>query len=297
MARMSIDDMVQRDPRITKLSRLVGWSRRETVGCLVMDIWPICYDLRESVVAAELVDLAAGADGFAAAMVSSDLASWVRGNRKIRINGAQERIEYLDHKRKAGRVGGIKSAESRNKNSSTDTDGAQARGNPPSPVPPSASASVPSPVPVHSEEDSDTPTAVGPLELFKAKVDAATGDVGARRARKPKPSEPTPDERASALLVLDKLSGRNGVQYTGSSEHVRLISNQLRNGVTEADLRKVIGYCAIELEWADKPEMDVYLRPETLFGPKTIAKYLDPARTWFDKQGLELEAQPEGAVA
>lgn len=124
------------------------------------------------------------------------------------------------------------------------------------------------------------------------KKNSATPSAGGSRSRKAKPSEPTSDERASALFVLRKLTDRSGVRYSGTAEHVRLIVAQLRNGVTEADLRKVIGYCACELEWQDNPEMAKYLRPETLFGPKTISKYLDAARDWFDKQGLELEPRP-----
>jgi uncharacterized phage protein (TIGR02220 family) len=116
--------------------------------------------------------------------------------------------------------------------------------------------------------DSDTVSPVGSV-------------VSKPRPRKPKPSEPTPAELASVRVVLGKLSVRNGVAYTGSGEHVRLITAQLRSGVSEQDLRAVIGYCAVELGWADKPDMAKYLRPETLFGPKTISRYLDPARTWF----------------
>lgn len=173
MARMSIDDMVVRDPRVTKLAALVGWSRREVVGCLVMDVWPICYDQRESVIASDLVDIASGHDGFAAAMVECGLAEWARGNRKVRIKGARERIEYLDHKRKSGSVGGLRSAESRRKNSSTAASSAQARGNPPVPDP--SPSPVPDPVPVPEEREAATaPRSPALLELT-AKVDAATG--------------------------------------------------------------------------------------------------------------------------
>jgi DnaT DNA-binding domain len=151
MARMAIDDSVQRDPRITKLANLLGWSRRETLGCLVQDVWPICYDQRTAEVVAELVDLAANRDGFSAAMVESGLAKWLRGNRKVAISGAGERIAYLDHKSEAGRVGGLKSGESRRAkltNASKQTNhsfgSSEARGNPPDPVP----SPVPDPVPV-----------------------------------------------------------------------------------------------------------------------------------------------------
>lgn len=94
------------------------------------------------------------------------------------------------------------------------------------------------------------------------------------------------------MFVLRKLSERSGVRYSGTDEHVRLIVSRLRSGLTEADLRKVIGYCAIELDWQDNADMAKYLRPETLFGPKTISKYLDAARDWFAKNSLELEDRP-----
>lgn len=273
MARMSIDDMIVRDPRITKLAGLVGWSRRETVGCLIADVWPICYDQREAVISSDLVDLAAGQPGFADAMVRSELATWTRGNQRIRIRGAQERIEYLDKKKRAGSVGGTKSAESRSKKSSTTTDDAQARGNPSASVPDPVSASVP--------------------DVANSEKNSARPSVGGTRSRS-KPSEPTAEERSTAMFVLQKLGQRSGVTYSGAAEHVRLIVAQLRNGVTETDLRKVIGYCAIELDWPNNPDMAKYLRPETLFGPKTIAKYLDPARTWFAKQpGLQFDERPK----
>ena len=125
--------------------------------------------------------------------------------------------------------------------------------------------------------DSDTPSAVGFQFGFSGSKPARTGK------RKPKPSDPSEAEAASVRVVLDKLTAQNGVRYSGTAEHTRLITNQLRAGVTEHDLRIVIGYCALELEWKGDPAMEKFLRPETLFGPKTIAKYLDPARTWFAK--------------
>jgi len=141
MARMSIDDSVQRDPRITKLAKTLGWTRRETAGALICEVWPICYDQRNHEIVADLVDTATDRPGFASAMVDAGLARWLRGNRKVAINGARERIEYLDHKSAAGRIGGLKSGESRRQRSSTGGSTPQARGNP------SSSASVPDPVP------------------------------------------------------------------------------------------------------------------------------------------------------
>lgn len=141
------------------------------------------------------------------------------------------------------------------------------------PIPQGGSFAV-SNSPVEAAEP-DTPE----LAALKSTTDREAPKANRRRTRKP--VELTDEERDSARVVLEKLGARNGVKYTGSPQHLRLIANQLRAGVSEMELRAVIGYCAIELEWADKPEMAKYLRPETLFGPQTIARYLDPARTWF----------------
>jgi uncharacterized phage protein (TIGR02220 family) len=281
---MSIDDMVVRDPRITKLASLVGWSRRETVGCLVLDVWPICYDQREHIIAADLINIAAGNDGFADAMVRAGLAEWVRGNRKVRIKGAQERIEYLERKREAGRVGGVNSGKSRRQNSSTDHDGAQAPGNPPSPpsvpVPPSA----PSPVlvPVQEKEQSAPPAAV--LAGFKLEVDKQV-----RRRAKERPTA-TAEESATVTRVLQKLGERTGCGYTGSRAHTDLIVARLRDGFTEEDLRRVIAYCAESLEWGEPGhKLNHCLRPETLFGPETIERYVYKAREYRKHESVKAE--------
>ena len=169
MARMSIDDSVARDPRITLLSKMLGWSRHAALGCLVADVWPICYDQATHLISPKLIDVAAGQVGFADAMVDCELAKRVRGG-KLSVSGAAERIEYLEKKKESGRVGGIKSAELRRKISSITTStpsyGAQAPWNPPDPVlvPDSAPvpdpAVVPDPVPV-SKKRSASPAPPG----------------------------------------------------------------------------------------------------------------------------------------
>ena len=62
-------------------------------------------------------------------------------------------------------------------------------------------------------------------------------------------------------------------QYRGAPPHIRLITARLREGCTEADLRKVIHYAASPkadggLGWADDEKMRHCLRPETLFGSR-----------------------------
>lgn len=310
MARMSIDDAVTRAPEFDHLAELVGWHRRETAMC-VIEIWAICYDRitpnlqpRDIETTARRGARVPPSADFVPAMIECGLARYAtkfdtafvtpKGERiewrdqewkgRVTIRGAAERIAYLIKNKQSGAVGGKRSGESRrdsakrpfDENGSVASQGAQASANPsvPDPVVASASASASAPDVANSEKNSATPSAGGP------------------RSRKPKPSEPTADERSSALFVLRKLTDRSGVRYSGTDEHVRLIVRQFRSGVTEADLRKVIGYCAVELDWEDNPDMAKYLRPETLFGPKTISKYLDAARDWFAKQGLELEPRP-----
>ena len=299
MARMSIDDMFLRDPRITRLARVLGVSKFDARGRL-LEVIGVVYDRVDDLLTELDIDTAAEIDGFAKRMVEVDLAVPSRG--KFRVRGASERINYLRSREESGRAGGIKSGESRRNRLKVDTkvtfEGSEAPANPiPIPsVPDPASASPPiaaDPV-VRSEEDSDRLSSSGHLlEIFKAKVDAATGDIGKRRARGPKPSEPTQQERDVALFILARLGQRNGVAYSGAKDHVKLIVDRLREGIPEGDLRKVIGYCAMELEWQDDPRQGKYLRPETLFGKETIHRYLDAARTWFEKQGHVLEPRLE----
>jgi hypothetical protein len=150
MARMSIDDMLGRDPRLLRLSKACGWSRRETAGCLILDVWPLCYDREKIDIADVDIDIAAGMDGFTQLMVNVGLAVRVTTD-KVRIAGARDRIKYLQAKRAAGYRGGVKSAEVRGKevkqtpstrqaNSKHSSSKGQASGNPS--VPDSASAPV-----------------------------------------------------------------------------------------------------------------------------------------------------------
>lgn len=106
------------------------------------------------------------------------------------------------------------------------------------------------------------------------------------RVRRRRPEvDATQDELAAVRLLLDKLGDWNGIKYEGSKAHTRLIVNQLRAGRTVLDLRKVVGYCADPsgMGKADDEKQRKYLRPETLFGPETIERYLDAARAWAAK--------------
>lgn len=85
--------------------------------------------------------------------------------------------------------------------------------------------------------------------------------------------------------MLAKLTSWTGTEYR-SAKHTALIASRLRDGYTELELRAVIGYCADKtgLGWGDpEHKCHKFLRPQTLFGPETIQRYVDEARTWVRK--------------
>ncbi|MBA3841200.1 MAG: conserved phage C-terminal domain-containing protein [Actinobacteria bacterium] len=277
---MSIDDSVARDPRITELAKVLNWKRREVVGCLVQDVWPICYDQATHLVSARMIDSAADHQGFAEAMIECELARRDRSG-KLRVSGARERVKYIKDKAEAGREGGIKSGISRRKGTKQNTKQPEAGGNPPDPVNPSA----PDPIPANPNKTKNPLTPQGGLSCDS--FFSVSSDSGETHQR-------------TVAVVLEKLGGHSGTSFSGTPQHSKLIADRLSDGITELDLRKVVAYCALELGWRDKPDMKKYLRPETLFSPKGISKYLDAARSWsrtLDGIGELEHAQAVGGAA
>ena len=288
MARMSIDDRFLRDPRVLRMGLALGWSKYETRGRL-LEVFAIVYDRvnagSEPLLTSADIDAAAEWPGLADRMVEFDLATPTRRGM-IHVRGAKEHTNYLNTRVSAGRSGGIQSGETRRKKaiekSKVTFDLNEGRSNPSASASDLVSASdldlvIP-------EKNSARPSGGGAhpgLPGLENAIERNLGEFGLRRARKTKPSEAS--EIASVRVVLDKLTAQNGVRYSGTEAHTKLIIRQLRRGIPEMDMRAVIGYCAVELGWATDDAMVKYLRPETLFGPDTISKYLDPARNWFAK--------------
>lgn len=274
MAGMNIDDSFLRDTRVIRLAKQLGWSRRETMGCL-LDVYAVAYDRAESELPPEDIDIAAGIEGFADRMVGVHLAD--HSHRGIRIRGAEKRIRYLKDSEDSGRVGGLRSAEVRRRK-------AQLKGGSKAPLAeneghpskgPQGSGNLPVPVPVPSPVLLPVPV----LERVSAKPTSSRG-----KARKSE-SGATPEERATALRVLERLSAQNGIAYR-SEKHVDTVVARLRDGVTELELRCIVAYCAVERGWKDDPKMAQYLRPSTLFGPEKVHEYRDPAVSWAEQNGL-----------
>lgn len=115
MARMSIDDMLGRDPRLFHLAEILGWSRREAAGCLVLDVWPICYDRVTPVLPEREIDRAANFNGFAHALVESGLGRRPDPERPelVHVAGVAARIKYLLKLQQSAADAGKRSGEAR----------------------------------------------------------------------------------------------------------------------------------------------------------------------------------------
>ena len=263
--RLSVDSKALGDPRFKRLAAALGLVWHEALGRCV-PVWFACYEARSALISESDVDIIAERDGFGAAMVSSDLAK--RSGRRLRICGVTERIEFLIRQSERGRMGG----RGRKRSESVrfaDANQTESEGKANSP-----------------DLDLDLASA-SPPDLASASDHPPNPPGGPSSRRKSKRSELdiTEQERASALVVLGKLTERSGIAYRGSDAHLRLIAARLRGGASEMDLRAIVAYCAEGkarggLGWADG-EMRSYLRPETLFGPQNIERYLDAARTWL----------------
>lgn len=78
--------------------------------------------------------------------------------------------------------------------------------------------------------------------------------------------------RQQAVAILQFLNEKAGKNYQPVKANVDLIVALLKQGATADDMRAVIAKkCR---EWKGNPEVDQYLRPATLFGPRNFwAKY------------------------
>ena len=249
------------DVRYERLARLAGLADADHARGKMARLWRQCTMEKRYVLPIEDVIEVLGERAIAA-LTESRLGEEVDGG--VRIRGTKGRIEWLDKLRKNGRKGGRPKKTKCKPSGSGESN----------PLALLCSGSATAPV-----RDPDQPP-LPPLQGGSSEPPA--GRKGKAKAKKPKP-EPTPAEHETAMRVLGKLGDRTGIAYEGRDSHVRLIAHRLRDGISERDLRGIAAYCWSELGWSGKPEMQKFLRPETLYGPSTIGKYLDGARSWLAK--------------
>lgn len=88
--------------------------------------------------------------------------------------------------------------------------------------------------------------------------------------------EQTTAEKAEALLLfLNAKSGKNFRLKTPKGDptsQLRVLIARIDDGYEIQDMKAIIAMYA--RKWKDDPKMKEYLRPQTLFGPENIEKYL-----------------------
>jgi uncharacterized phage protein (TIGR02220 family) len=298
--RINVDGYALRDPRIARLARKLALPRHQVIGQLI-EVWAVCYDRVTDRLSELDIDTAAERDGFAAAMCDPQIELAERHrNGTVRISGAAKRIRYLQGQQERGARGGKRSAETRSsKQTLPEPEANQKQTLPESEAgaKPSGSGSFSG----SSSSSGSTPDPEkNPLTPLAGGTDGSAlvlTEQKPRRRSKAKPTDPTAEESAIALRVLAKLTERTGISYRGSPPHIRLIADRLREGVTERELRGIAVYCwsAAGRNWEAKTDMHQYLCPETLFGPRTIHKYLPGAKTFLAEHYPEASASSEAA--
>jgi uncharacterized phage protein (TIGR02220 family) len=277
--RVNVDSMAFSDPRFRRLGARLHCSWHEALGrCL--PIWAAAYTARSPLMERDDIDAIAERPGFADALIASGLARLEE--LQVWVCGVFDRCQWLidqDAKREMAMAAKRKKAGLPKVERPVGASRGTSRGM----VPEQSSGMVPGDVP---REGPYSPAPTPALTLTPDPDPALdqNRDLSAsqtsRGSRKRGKQTETPEELATVRMLLDKLSERSGVNYRGSVKHTSLIVARLRQGVSAWDMRRVIGYCAEKLEWQTKPNMQPYLRPETLFGPETIERYLDQARAW-----------------
>lgn len=116
----------------------------------------------------------------------------------------------------------------------------------------------------------------GAAELIRFRARKSAPGERAPTSRDRRTQSWTEGEQEIAARVLGKLSERSGYAYrTDAATYVRPIVRLLREGASERDLQRVVWHrCQA---WKDNVEMEMYLRPATLFGPTNFANYLPQA--------------------
>lgn len=139
--------------------------------------------------------------------------------------------------------------------------------------------------PTHTDEQPDTKT---PTETTTEHNTTEPQPLTDEPQTPAQSKEPDPTEE-----VINHLNLRAGTKYKPTTANTRkLIKTRLKEGFTVEDMKLVIDKkCA---DWLNNPEMERYLRPETLFGNK-FESYLNTKtspRTGYQKPQTQQQQNP-----
>lgn len=274
MSRINVDAIALTDARFARLAQLLGLADGDHARSKVEYLWLACTLRGETELPQWLVEQHLGERG-PAALIESELGRWGAGRgdsktRRIHICGARERCLWMRRNQEQSANGG----KARAQNASRDHGKFTSPG-------------------LVSDTSPDLAGRTSPLSPALSPAPALTDPPlpprgGKRSARSAAKSDATPAELASVERVLVKLGELSGHEFRGARPHVQRILARLREGITEPELRAVIAYC--DDDWRKTPGMvERYLRPETLFGPESIHRYLPQARTRYRALITQLE--------
>lgn len=105
MARVNVDSECFSDTRFVRLARALGMGDPDTARMKCVRVWHECTLRGRPELSVDDVDMAAGVDGFAAAMVTAELAK-DRAGARVYVCGTKGRIEWFQTRGKAAKKGG-----------------------------------------------------------------------------------------------------------------------------------------------------------------------------------------------
>ncbi len=304
------------DPRFAAVAETAGYSVEEAWGRF-LKLWAYCLKEQRFVVHEAIVRRFLGPRGVEAILQGgvTELCLGVAEEGGIYVKGSREALSWLGQMRAGASNGGKARLEAVRDDAGkfvpAATNGPALRQPYASPTPalvqrstsptPALVQRSPSPDPSpdpHAQRSDPPPSLAKPRDGVPPE---GGGKVSRQRSRV-KPGETTAEELEAAARILGKLTERNGVAYEVGRDtaHVRLIVRRMRElverGATlenaEYQLRYIVGYCAVKLEWQGNPKLEFALRPETLFGPDTVEKYRAPAIAWVKEGDYKTERKP-----
>lgn len=129
---------------------------------------------------------------------------------------------------------------------------------------------VPRPKDTNSNKDKDVDKGTSSPSPTSSSSTTSTNNKKEKRTKKKKVSDP--NLKTQALEVLKFLNLKADRQYREVDTNLDFIAARLDSGVSAADCRAIIAKkCR---EWKSDPEMDLYLRPATLFNKTKFEQYL-----------------------
>lgn len=257
MALVKIAAKVHADLRFDRLAVLANLATRwDAIGRMI-PIWNTCTENGSPEIEAQIVDRLFGAEKIAEKLITVGLAKQQKD--RLEIAGFHEHCAWLKEVRDGGKAG-----KSHGKKG----------GRPPSLNGKKIKTPMGGGVGVIKNNPSTIINYQLPVISYSLSVFSESGSLR---------SEVISGE-GPAPLALACLARITGIGYGGNKKHLQLVENLVESGISVDDVVRIAEFCAYGKNWLHDEKMREYLRPETLWGPESHAKYLDAAKAWNGKK-------------